>query len=56
MRAVAQPERERVEWEFPRPLLRDLREYCTQYNISECEAARKAIERYLCDRLLEEGE
>lgn len=49
-------QRERVDWEIPADLLENLREYCAAYDISEGEAARKAIERFLADRLLEEGE
>jgi hypothetical protein len=48
--------KERVEWELPARLMEDLRDYCRAYSTSEEEAARKAIERLLAERLLEEGE
>jgi hypothetical protein len=49
-------EREKVEWEIPRNVLEDLREYCRTHDARECEAACLAIRRYLSERLLEEGE
>lgn len=48
--------RERVEWELPAGLLKDFRHYCDTYDLTEEEAVSTAIERYLAERLLEEGE
>lgn len=47
---------ERVEWDLPVELLQRLREFCANYNIPESEAVRKSIERFIAERLLEEGE
>ena len=48
--------KERVEWELPAGLLENLRNYCRTYEVSEEDAVRKAVERLLAERLLEEGE
>ncbi|MBW3625849.1 MAG: hypothetical protein KY468_20850 [Armatimonadetes bacterium] len=45
-----------MEWDLPVELLQRLREFCANYNIPESEAVRKSIERFIAERLLEEGE
>ena len=49
-------EKEGVAWELPSGLLENLLDYCAAYSLSEEEAVARAIERFLADRLLEEGE
>ena len=49
-------EKEKVEWEIPAEILKSLREYCERYEIQESKAVCCALQGYLTDRLLEEGE
>ena len=45
-----------VEWQIPSRLLENLKDHCSTYQQTESEVAARAIERYLAERLLEEGE
>ena len=52
----AEAKKEKVGWELPSELLSNFKQYCSTYALNEEEVAARALERFLAERLLEEGE